>query len=254
MNLLRIQNVKSLILVFFVFACATAQTVSAQSDTSNVAPGVNPKDNITKGEVILTYNGFEGDVDTTTVALKYDIAFNPRIGANIEVPFTRFSAPGLSETGMGDIRVRGRYIHEMGRVSVIGSLELVAPTAQDDLLGEGRWQINPGAAAVYAFDELTFGAVAYKHYISVGGDEDRADIDKSELRTLFARLSMNGSWALADAKYTKSHVGSGTETVDLEFEYGRMLTDSIGISGRIGTSFLDSTRDFGLSINLRKLF
>lgn len=124
----------------------------------------------------------------------------------------------------------------------------------DDLIGTGKWQINPVAGAVYAFDQQTFAFAGYKHYFSIAGDDQREDINRSEGRALFARLFTNATWVLGDIKYSKSHTGLEAETLDLEGEYGTMLSRSVALSGRVGTSCLDSQRQFGLSLNLRKFF
>lgn len=226
----------------------------AQQSGSNVAPGVNPKDNITKTDVIINHANLEGGASVSTLAFKFDYALDRKWGGNIEVPISHFSAPGIGETGLGDIAVRARYVDTFGRVSVIGAVEAVAPTATSGLLGTGRWQLNPVVGAVYAFNSFNFAFVGYKHYFSVAGDDARPDIDRSEVRGLLARLTPKGRWMLADVKYARAHVDQREETLDLEFEYGAMIAKSLALSGRIGTSFLDSTRDFGMGVNLRKIW
>lgn len=250
----------------------------AEADAAQTAPGVNPKDNITKAEVIIQHDSLESGLAVTTLAFKYDIAFDAHWGGNIELPITNLQGPAqaaghggarallvdnfelpapaarFSETGIGDLRLRVRNVQTKGRISLIAAAEVVAPIADSDLTGAGKWQFNPVLGAVYAFNQQTFAFLGYKHYFSVAGDNQREDIDRSEVRALFARLFANATWALGDIKYSKSHAGVGAETIDLEGEYGTMLTRSLALSGRIGTSFLDSQRQVGFSLNLRKIF
>jgi hypothetical protein len=262
---------------------AVAQELDDPADNENpqTAPGVNPKDNITKAEVIFQHDNLENGVSVTTMALKYDIAFDANWGANIELPISNLRGPVPPVTsrggpallvedterpvtgspgatfdafGIGDLRLRSRNVRTHGRVSVLSAVELVVPTATDDLIGTGKWQINPVVGAVYAFDQQTFAFAGYKHYFSIAGDDQREDINRSEGRALFARLFTNATWVLGDIKYSKSHTGLEAETLDLEGEYGTMLSRSVALSGRVGTSFLDSQRQFGLSLNLRKIF
>lgn len=238
----------------FVCLALTAIPTFAQDSGSGVAPGVNPKDNITKTEVIFNHASFDGGVDVATFALKFDYAFSSSWGGNIEIPVSRFSAPGIGKTGVGDIALRVRNVQTFGRTSILSAVEIVTPTAADDLLGTGRLQFNPVIGGVYAFSDMNFGFLGYKHYFSVGGDDTRPEINRSEIRGLMAWLSPKGRWALLDAKYSKSHTGTQDETLDFEVELGTMLSSSVALSGRLGTSFLDSTRDVGFSVNLRKIW
>ena len=233
---------------------AIAQEASPPSDEQGTAPGVNPKDNITKAEAIVQYNNLEAGLETFTIALKYDLAFNSKWGANVELPFTTLSGPGFSETDVGDLNLRVRNVNTQGPVSILSAVEVVVPTAGSDLTGSGKWQVNPVVGAVYAFNQQTFAFLGYKHYFSIAGDEARDDINRSEVRALFARLFANATWTLGDVKYSHSYEGQEFDTLDLEVEYGSMISKSVAISGRVGTSFLDSSRDFGLSLNVRKIF
>lgn len=233
---------------------AIAQEASPASDEQGTAPGVNPKDNITKAEAIVQYNNLEAGLETFTIALKYDLAFNSKWGANVELPFTTLSGPGFSETDVGDLNLRVRNVKTNGPVSILSAVEVVVPTAGSDLTGSGKWQVNPVVGAVYAFNQQTFAFVGYKHYFSIAGDEARDDINRSEVRALFARLFANATWTLGDVKYSHSYEGQELDTLDLEVEYGSMISKSVAVSGRVGTSFLDSSRDFGLSLNVRKIF
>lgn len=255
----------------------------AEPEAGQTAPGVNPKDNITKAEVIIQHDNLEDGITVTTLAFKYDMAFDAHWGGNIELPITNLQGrargagnPGgapllvdnvelpapiaragetsFDETGIGDLRLRARNVQTSGRISVISAAEVVVPTADSDLTGAGKWQVNPVLGAVYAFNRQTFAFLGYKHYFSIAGDDRRENIDRSEVRALFARLFANATWALGDIKYSKSHAGVQAETIDLEGEYGTMLTRSLALSGRIGTSFIDSQRQVGFSLNLRKIF
>lgn len=256
-------------------------TSAEDTEVSGTAPGVNPKDNITKAEVIIKHDNLNDGISVTTMAFKYDIAFDQHWGANIELPVANLRGPvpttdtggdptllvrnlerpventadgTFNEAGIGDLNLRVRNVNTAGPVSVLSAVEFVVPTATNDVIGSGKLQINPVIGAVYAFDQQTFAFAGYKHYFSIAGKDDRENINRSEIRALFARLFTNATWTLGDIKYSKSHKGLKAETIDLEVEYGSMLSRSIALSGRVGTSFLDSKRQFGLSLNLRKIF
>ena len=91
-----------------------------RAEDDQVPKGVNPKDNITKVDVIYTHDAFAGDADVDTLALKYDRALGPRWGANFELPVARFDAPFLRESGLGDAQVRLRWVESRGTIDIKG--------------------------------------------------------------------------------------------------------------------------------------
>jgi hypothetical protein len=225
-------------------------TLPAPAQGQGAPRGVNPKDNITKIDVIYTHDELEGDVSIDSLALKYDRALGPNWGMNIELPVVDFSAPGLGETGLGDTNVRLRYVENRGRIAWIGGIEAVAPTASEDVLGTGKWQLNPTGGMVLALSQTAFVFLGYKHILSIAGDDHRADLDQSQPRVLGAVTSPAGWWVLGDLKYTHDWEND-SDTLDIEGEYGRMLSPQMALSLRAGTATLDSTKEYKVSLNWR---
>lgn len=223
----------------------------AQQD--NTPKGVNPRDNITKVDLIYRHEASSGGGRINAIALKYDRALTASLGANIEIPVIRFSAPGIAESGIGDTELRLRYVRNDGAISWVAAAEVVTPTASSDFLGKGKWQLNPGFGAVYAVSRTTFVYAGYKHLLSVGGDSARPDINRSQPRLLAAITSPQGWWVLGDLKFTRDHKAR-TDGLDIEAEAGRMLSRDVAVSFRLGTSALDSPRSRMLSLNVRHLF
>ena len=205
--------------------------------------GVNPADNLTKFEVqprLGVINDAAG-ISTTTLTLKYDRAIQGRFGVNIELPLARFEGAGLSANGIGDVNLRGRYQTSLGPTIVIVGAEAVLPAASDDLLGTGKWQLNPTLAMVYPLGKTTFLAGVVKSINSVAGEDDRPDLRQVQLRTLLGYSSPKGWWVLADPQYfIDRREGDRAEFV-FEAEYGRMIAQTTGIwlraGGRLGGSW-----------------
>ena len=162
-----------------------------------------------------------------------------------------FDGFGIDEAGLGDVQARLRYNRQIGALTLVTGAELVLPTATSDSLGRGKVQLNPVVGIVAPLSQTSFLFLGYKHFLSVGGDDDRSDIDESQPRVIAGYTDPAGWWLLGDVKYTKSWVGSGAEQVDLEVEYGKMVGPGIGVWGRVGTSFLDSDREIGLLLGVR---
>lgn len=232
----------------FAWTCALAQA------SGSGAPGVNPKDNLTKGEAFVKFDRLEGGGSLQALALKYDRAFDAASGGNVELPLIRLDVPALRVSGLGDVALRVRHVATSGPWSVIVAAEAVLPTASRDEFGSGKWQLNPVAGAVYALTPTSFDFVGYKHLFSVAGDDDRPDISDMQPRVLLARVWPQGYWALADLKYTKALKGDRSESLDLEFEGGRMLAADLGAWVRVGTSGMDRSRRWGLLVGLRRIW
>jgi hypothetical protein len=228
--------------------------LAVPAPASDSAPrGVNPKDNLNKLELIYKGERLDGSVRTDALAFKFDRALTPLFGVNAELPVLRFSAPGARESGLGDLQLRLRYNLQLGAVTVIPGVELVAPTASEDVLGTGKWQVNPVLGAVLPLSPTTFVFGAYKHLRSVAGDDARPDIDASQPRLIAAKVSPAGWWLLGDLKYTRDH-GTRLEVLDAELEVGQMLSANMGVSARVGTSWLDSARNATFGLNFRLIF
>ncbi len=218
------------------------------------APGVNPKDNITKVEVLYKYDQYNLGGSINSLTFKYDKALDRNWGFNAELPFVTFEGFEVEEAGLGDLQTRVRYVATMGQLSLLGGAELVLPTASDDVLGRGRWQANPVAGVVYMFSQTTFMFAGYKHFFSFAGDEDRPGINESQPRLILGYTDPKGWWLLSDAKYTRSWESDDLETLDAEAELGQMIGPATGVWVRAGTSFLESDRDFGINLGLRNIF
>jgi hypothetical protein len=239
--------------LIWVLAVSLASSAHAQPSGES-APGVNPKDNITKVEVLYKYDHFDLAGSINSLTFKYDQALDQNWGFNAELPFVTFDGFGVEEAGLGDLQARVRYVTSMGQLSLLGGAELVMPTASDDVLGRGRWQANPVIGAVYMFSQTTFMFAGYKHFFSFAGDEDRPDISESQPRLILGYTDLKGWWLLSDTKYTKSWESDDLETLDVEAELGQMIGPTTGMWVRAGTSFLDSDREFGINLGLRNIF
>ena len=110
------------------------------------------------------------------------------------------TVPGATESvsGLGDFNIFGAYlIAQDPKLSFGVGPQLVAPTASEDELGAGKWQLGL-AAVMFAVPspKLQYGALV-TWQASIAGDEDRRDT------SLFV-TQVFGMWQLGGGKYLRS--------------------------------------------------
>ncbi|MCU0252007.1 MAG: hypothetical protein MUE61_17555 [Vicinamibacterales bacterium] len=213
-----------------------AQQAPAQTHQSGEARGVNPADNITKVEVLpkLTVTDDAGGISVVTTTLKFDRAIQGKFGINLEVPLSRFESPFGSSNGLSDMNLRGRAQFRFGRWTSIVGVEGVLPTATSDMLGTGKWQLNPTVALVYPLSKQVFVAVVGKQLLSVAGDSNRDDIRQGYYRALTAYSSPKGWWILADPQLYVDYARAGRTDMSIEGEVGKMVGPMTGAWVRAG--------------------
>lgn len=212
-------------------------SVYAQDEAAGAARGVNPADNLTKSELLPRLNVVDDalGISIATLTFKHDRAIQGRYGVNLELPIARFHGPGIVENGIGDLNIRGRYQTRLGRVTLIAGIEAVLPIASDDLLGAGKWQLNPTVAAVYPLAPTTFLVGAVKSVNSVAGEADRAGLRQFQLRALVGYSAPKGWWVLLDPQYWIDRTTGDRGELLLELEYGRMVGGTTGVWIRGGS-------------------
>jgi hypothetical protein len=236
-----------------MIACAALSTFQAHAEDDGAPKGVNPKDLVTKIDVIARHDTFEGGVRLDTLTFKYDMALNQNWGLAVEVPIGRFKAPGLSESGIAESKVRFRRVENTAWGAWLVGGEFVLPTDSKRSLGSGKWQINPSTGVVLSVTPTVFAFVGYQHFFSVAGRDDAPKVNQSQPRLLFAKTSAAGWWLMTDLKYTRDHETSKS-TWDAEFEAGRMVARDWALSVRLIESGGDSTRKWGALTTVRHLF
>ncbi|MFZ9037005.1 MAG: hypothetical protein ACO3DT_02965 [Gammaproteobacteria bacterium] len=90
-------------------------------------------------------------------------------------------------TGLGDSYYVGLFAPNQGTPMGEGNFlwgvgfDLGLPTAQEDILGTGKWLAGPAALAVYMGPEWKIGGLV-QHYEDFEGDDDRADVSMTNLQ------------------------------------------------------------------------
>lgn len=213
----------------FVLLCALlfcAASARAQLQKNCPVHDVVPTENITSLEInpALDVVDDSAGVSVSKMTLKAFFALSRRFNIGAELPLARFEGRGESKNGLGDATLTFSAVTEnYGRWSFGAQLETVWPTATADALGSGKVQTNPAVYAVYMPGPNYFVTLGYKQSYSAAGDGGRADISTGRIRSVWAYLSDDQWWVLADPRYVMDYKRSGTARLDVEAEVGTMV-------------------------------
>ena len=230
----------------------------AEAEAGAVETGTDPSKLILRFEMNPQYLDLPGEGSLLTTNFKLDIPLTRSCAVAIDAPLSAasgFSDPIEDQFGFADVAVRARNVWTSERSSVIVGAEAVLRTADDELLGSGKWQLNPSVAFVYHFSSEYLLATAWKQRLSIAGDDERPDLNASEFRLIGIYINPEGWWLQADYQPKINWENDGAVSHLLEFEAGAMITRSVGISVRPGVGIgANKERDWSIGIGLRFLF
>lgn len=240
-------------------AASGDQAAAGQANADGaVETGTDPAKLLLRFEMNPVYIDLPGDGSLLSTNFKLDVPMTKSFAAAFELPVTYasgFPEPVDDQFGLGDAFVRVRNVFSFERASLIAGAEVGLKTADDELLGSGKWQVNPSLAYVYYLTSEYLLAVAGKQRLSIAGDDDRADINQSELRLIGIYINPKGWWLQADYQPKINWERDGKVSHLFECEAGTMLSRSVGVSIRPGVGFgPNRDRDWSIGGGVRFLF
>ena len=145
-----------------------------------------------------------------------------------------------STSGFGDLAYVGlitpRETISKGNGKVIWAVgpTFVLPTAEEDLLGQGKYQVGPAFALGYLGERWTVGALA-QHWWSVTGDDDRESVNQTNIQ-YFVSYKLPDQWSIgASPNVSIDWSGPGSPEINLPIGIGINKTTFFGkLPVRIG--------------------
>jgi hypothetical protein len=194
-----------------------AATLAAAQEQDAQAQANNPLAAMTAFNLQNYYIGDLTDTDTdgNTFLLRYARPFSLGGGdwlMRATLPVN--TLPNLDsghDTGLGDFNAFATYILDTGRSGMtlgIGPL-IVAPTASEDTLGAGKWQLGLANILFDASSKRVQWGYLLTYQVSVAGESDREDVSLAALQP-FGFLQLGQGW------YARS---TGVWTYDFEHDY-----------------------------------
>jgi hypothetical protein len=154
--------------------------------------------------------------ESTRSQLRIDLRPEPLALLRFEIPFVakNMSAGGdLGTEGLGDIKVRlGLRSIDRPGYAVFPLLDLVFPTAKQEPLGTGKYQLGPGLRVALPVAEPVFAAFAdtreiqfqmqLQQFFSVAGESDRKSINYTRLELALETVWRKEYWLNLEPKLT----------------------------------------------------
>lgn len=128
-------------------------------------------------------------------------------------------------TGLGDLTVFDVFLPKRFSWGALGvGPVIVFPTATDDRLGQGKWQLGPAAALIYqAIPNLQLGVIV-QNPISFAGDSDRDSVNQLLIQPI-AQYNLPNGWyvSMGDFAWTFDWEAGAEATIPLAFQVGRVV-------------------------------
>lgn len=153
----------------------------------------------------------------TTIGIRPDSGFID--GTVTEDPFSG-STSGLGDlTYVGLVTPRNAPRIHNGKLIWAAGPTVVFPTAEEDILGQGKYQLGPAFAFGYLGERWTVGALA-QHWWSVGGQSERSSVNQTNLQ-YFVYYKLPNQWAIgASPNVSIDWSGSGAPTINAPIGIG----------------------------------
>jgi len=177
------------------------------------------------------------DVDRFAFISRYDAAvFRQRripgaktgVILRFELPLSHTGAATASAGGLGDAYAQFLVVpHATRTFAWVGGSGLIMPTATDPLLGSGKWVAAPLGLPLWRLPRGLF-LIKVQNFISMGGDDDRADINYMLVTPVYLRVVGRNWWVMADTETKSNWKADGRTGVKSGFQVGRRATRRVG--------------------------
>jgi hypothetical protein len=212
--------------------------------------GVNPADLLTQVQFTGEYNRIDDGIDQWSLTGKYDYRIaGTSVGLNFELPAViSLDGTGFSANGHGDLFSRARYVRSVGQWSFGGALEVVVPIGSE-AFSAGRWQTNPAALAVYAWDRSNISALVHKRvYGYIKDDSSKPDINQYQWRALQIHIFPTGWFAQGDVAHWND-ILTNDRWYDTRFSLGKQVSARARVQGELKKLSGDRSNDWALSVS-----
>jgi hypothetical protein len=213
-------------------APALAQDAAAKTDSDPTRPvlfSLRPEfyrvdDGLWRGQVIARYD--------QAMARNRRWAGGKRgMLLRFELPVAAADTPSTSSSGgLGDAYAQLLLVPKLsGRFALVAGTGLVMPSATSDILGGGKWTLAPAVLPVWFLRGVGLAYVKVQDFISIAGDDDRADTHFMLITPTFIRSFGRSSWILLDSETKTDWRRDARTGVKSGVQWGRIVGRGVGL-------------------------
>jgi hypothetical protein len=141
--------------------------------------------------------------------------------ARVVVPLIMTTPNPDRTTGIGDLTITDQLIVKRSVSLSIGvGAVVVFPTASDDRLGQGKYQIGPSVSLISQTKTGWQIGVILQDQISFAGDPDRADVHQLGVQPILNYVTGKWYFGVGDFTSTFDWKNGGAATIPLAFQAG----------------------------------
>ncbi len=211
----------------FCLLLATASQAQQAAKPKGDNSGTNPINFTYDFRIWNETQALPGENTFSKMTFEYRIPIGERWAGRFRGHVSNLNFGGQRFDGLGDVDARILHIPLLKKKWALAlGLEATLNTATQAALGSGKTTLGPQAFLVF-FNPLgakgLLFAPAYQYVFHIAGDDDRADVSRSQIDLFFVWLAGNKKhWAVFNPQIIIDHEGE-TETLVIETEVGQMM-------------------------------
>ena len=260
------QHLAMALLIFLLTLTVTIQaSAQVQDDAGSeevVRDGTDPRDFGRRFQLQNEYLELKdnGKINTTKVVINNFLGLRGNFNPTMEIPlvYRDPNIPGVdTEFGLGDILFRGFFKKPTSkRLTFMYGGELKLPSAEEDILGTGKWIVTPMLGFVYALNKTDIFAPIYFHDVSFSGNDGRADIHKGRFRIFVKKTVSKRFYILGEGQIVIDYKNDNETEFFLAADFGAIFANGtiLTVKPGIGIDPGPGEREWGVTLSLKKYF
>jgi hypothetical protein len=217
-----------------------AHAANAQDErpADSVTRRLDPTDFKTRIETRYEYQSLHSGGARQLVVPRYEHAFSKALALRVELPYVvdEPAEGGSHEHGVGDALIRPAWrIMRGDGYAFVAAAEITLDTASDERLGAGKYIVAPLVFASLDLPRLQSVLFPFvQQFVSVAGDDDRADINTSLLRLGLLTRWPNRFYTFLEPSLYVDWERDADTGFTVELEIGRLMNRQLAIWARPG--------------------
>ena len=225
--------------------------------------GTNPTAIVGRFQLSNTYRDLARGAERNDTVFRIDIPLTPAwlFRADVGAGWVEPNRPGVSDTfGLNDLFLRtGWRVYQSPDLNLFVGSDAIFTTATDTQLERGKYEIGPGIAASIPIPSLTSTFIPLvQHFVSVGGNPSRPDVDFSTVQLQLNTLWSKEWWTLVEGDLNLDWTRAAKTGAVLEGEVGRRfgphwrawVRPGVGLWGQD----VRGTYDWAAQVGMRYMF